>query len=218
MTLPNVLFARLTRGFALFALTLPTIAAAADPAPVVKAVEEKYAAVEALTANFTQTTHSELYGSEEQKGEVSFKRPRKMRWDFEGDQGKQYITDGATMWIFARAENQVFQYDDLSAAANGADSLLQSLDHLDEHFVVDLVDDEVPGHTLNLKPKAEGQMKQMTLQLSETLVPEKVVMTDSFDNVTELAFQDVQLNASVPDSTFVFQVPEGAEVIKSGGL
>ncbi len=105
---------------------------------VVDAVEAKYATVEAIQASFVQTTHSEIFGSEEQAGSLVLKRPAKMRWEFTTGVEKQFVTDGRTMWVFTRSENQAIRYDDVSSSG-AADSLLQSLDKLDEMFEIQLM-------------------------------------------------------------------------------
>jgi outer membrane lipoprotein carrier protein len=209
----------------LIALAAPGAAAAEnDPSTVVQAVEARYAGVTVLQADFVQTTRSDVFGEERQTGELVLKRPRKMRWTFAGASAaavsREFVTDGRTMWVYTRDENQVIQYDDVSTQSASADSLLQSLDQLDALFVVQVMEPSAPGHvSLDLAPReASGQVKKLHLDLDADLLLERVVITDPFDNVTELAFTDVRLNADVPDSTFQFQVPSGAEVISAGGM
>lgn len=206
---------RLARGALLgVALLLPGVAAAGAGA-VVQAVESKYATVSGMKAKFTQTVKSAIYGDETQQGEVTLKRPAKMRWTFSGD-GKQFVTDGETMWIYNAPDNQVIRYDDVSAQAGSAQTLLTSLDRIGELFVIsELPDDQ--GHTLELQPrKGDAQFKRVELHLDDKLVVEKVVITDPFDTVTELVFDQVTLDPKVSDDLFEFQVPAGAEVIDAG--
>lgn len=192
----------------------PAVAHASAEA-VVKAVESKYATVTGMKAQFTQTVKSALYGDETQKGEVTLKRPAKMRWSFSGD-GKQFVTDGETMWIYNAPDKQVIRYEDVSAQAGSAQSLLTSLDRIGELFTITDRPDDV-GHTLLLQPKtADAQFKQVELHLDPQLIVEKVVITDSFDTVTELVFSQVTLDPAVSDDLFVFKVPPGVEVIESG--
>lgn len=208
------------------ALSLPVVATAAPEAPVpsesgaavpavVKKIESKYADVKAMKARFTQTVRNPAYGDEVQKGEVTLERPAKMHWSFAGD-GKQFVTDGRTMWIYNPGHKQVIRYKDVSNPAGSAQSLLTSLDRIGQLFsVTERPDDS--GHTLVLVPReADAQYKNVVLHLSGELMVEKVVITDNFDTVTELVFHDIRLDPKVPADQFVFSVPKGVEVIDAG--
>jgi outer membrane lipoprotein carrier protein len=204
---------------ALAALTLfaASPALAEDTAPIVKAVEAKYSTVDAIQANFQQTTHNATFGDDVQSGEVTFKRPRKMFWNFTSGAKKQFVTDGTTMWVYTAEDNTVIRYDDLgsSAGSTTAESLLQSLDKLDTLFDIVILP-ATTGHALELTPKTAGQIKKVHLELDNDYVVQKVAITDAFDNVTEIAFTGVKLNPTVADTMFTFQVPAGAEVISAG--
>lgn len=204
---------------ALLLLALPFQAlAGTDAGPIVDAVEAKYADVSTLTASFTQTTKSELYGSDQQAGTMTLQRPASMRWIFEGD-GKQFVTDGKTMWIYNAADNQVLRYDDVTKSAASADSLLQSLDRISELFEITVLADNADEKRLSLKPKGKEaeQIKSIELALTPELLVREVTIIDAFDTRTALAFKDVKLDAKVPEGTFTFEIPKGAEVIGTGG-
>lgn len=185
---------------------------AVESTGVVAAVEAKYAAIEVIQASFTQTTRSALYGEETQTGDLVLKRPSKMRWNFTGD-GKQFVTDGSTMWIYMPRDKQVLKYADFSSSM--ADALLQ-LDRIGDLFEV--TEQAAEGaHVLELKPRGEAQFKHVLLTLDEAYVVQRVQITDPYDSVTDLVFADVQLGAAVSDDLFQFTVPEGAQVIEAGG-
>ena len=201
--------------FGLF-LWLPA-AFAGDASEVLAGVEKKYKGVTVMKADFVQTTRSTLFGEERQKGDVTLKRPSMMLWNFTNE--KQFVTDGKSMWIYTKADNQVILYDDISGATSTADSLLQSLDRLSDLFDVTLVDGLEEGHGLSLVPRDEqSQFRNINLTLGEDFVIRSIVINDAFDNVTELTFENVALDADVPDSAFKFNVPDGAEVITAGSM
>lgn len=210
----------MARTGALFALglVLPALAVASPPQTAeeaVAAVEAKYAGVDVMSAQFTQTVHNPLFGDDVQSGEVVLARPTKMRWTF-GEGEREFVTDGSTMWVYSRADNQVIQYAGFTPSAGGAESLLSSLDTLDEIFDVQLVS-STPT-VLTLTPHDQGMFKQVRLTLDAELVVDEVVITDLQDNTTELDFADMQLNTPAPDSLFAFEAPEGATVIDAGTM
>ncbi|MBT3222809.1 MAG: outer membrane lipoprotein carrier protein LolA, partial [Proteobacteria bacterium] len=120
---------------------------AGDASEVLAGVEKKYTGVTVMKADFVQTTRSALFGEEQQKGDVTLKRPSMMLWNFTNE--KQFVTDGKSMWIYTKADNQVILYDDISGATSTADSLLQSLDRLGDLFDVSLIDGVDDGHGLS---------------------------------------------------------------------
>ncbi len=191
---------------------------------IVKAVESVYGGVEALQAEFVQISRSAALGDESrQKGKVVVKRPRKMRWEFTSPDKKLFLTDGATMWIWSPADNQVIVYKDFSASGSDVTGLLSDLNKLNELFEVELVADEGGdrSYVLDLTPKGEGAGNFKQLRISFTkrkLLVDQVLLTDQFDNVTDLTFTQVKLDAKVDDSSFVFEIPSGAEVITPEGF
>lgn len=197
-------------GFASFA----TPASAEEVGEVVKKVEARYEGVTSLKATFSQTTHNEIFGDETVTGTLAVKRPAMMRWAFGTE--KLFVTDGKKMWIYTAADKQVIEYEDISANRSTADSLLTSLDKLNEHFKIELLSAGEKGYELMLKPNEEGQFKQVRLTLDPALMVKNVVITDTFDNVTELTFTDVELNAVSDDSIFSFKAPDGVDVVKGG--
>jgi outer membrane lipoprotein carrier protein len=191
---------------------------------ILSAVEGVYGGVEALQADFVQVSRSAALGDEQrQKGRVVVKRPRKMRWEFTAPDKKLFLTDGATMWIWSPSDNQVIVYKDFSSNGSDVTGLLSDLNKLNELFTVELVADEGGdrAYVLDLTPKGEGAGNFKQLRISFTkrkLLVERVLLTDQFDNVTDLTFTAVRLDAKVEEDSFVFQIPAGAEVITPEGF
>lgn len=191
---------------------------------IVQAVEGVYGGVEAMQADFVQVSRSAALGDEQrQKGSVVVKRPRKMRWEFTSPDRKLFLTDGQTMWIWSHADNQVIVYKDFSSNGNDITGLLSDLNKLNELFEVALVEAESTGrsYVLDLSPRSAdaGNFKQLRISFSKRkLLVERVQLTDQFDNVTDLTFAQVKLDAKVEDANFAFQIPAGAEVITPEGF
>ena len=164
-----------------------------------------------IQAAFTQSK-SDAFGKVEQDGDVVLQRPTRMRWRFTTGEQSEFVTDGGTLWIYTKADNQVLRMTDTSQATNTANAFLTSLDSLDEMFVVTLVAQDA-GPTLDLVPREATMYKRIRLSLDPSLVLRAVVFTDVYDNVTDLRFRDVKLNGPVDPSIFTFVAPAGAAVI-----
>jgi outer membrane lipoprotein carrier protein len=197
---------------AFFVVAAPVLARAEETASALIArVEAKYKTVQTLKANVVQTTVNAL-GSETVAGELLLQRPAKMRWSF-GD--KLFVTNGDKMWIYTREDNQVIEYDDIASQRSTADSLLTSLDRLQELFEIKVLSSTSNGHQLELKPKKDAGFKKVQMYLDANLLVVSVVIVDAFDNVTNLALTGIQLNAPVDKASFEFSAPAGASIVKA---
>ncbi|HMV67808.1 MAG TPA: outer membrane lipoprotein carrier protein LolA [Myxococcota bacterium] len=198
----------------LLAAVSPSPALAQDAAAeLIKQVEAKYKGITSMKAQVTQTTRSELFGTETIRGELVLKRPAMMRWAF-GDQ-KLFITNGQKMWIYTAEDHQVIEYDDIASGRATAESLLTSLDKLTSMFDIKVLATSAYGHVLELKPHNAAQFKKIQLTLDKDLMVTSVVITDTFDNQTDLAFAAVQLNVPADDSLFTYKAPAGVSVVKA---
>jgi outer membrane lipoprotein carrier protein len=195
------------------ALGAATSALAADAPTLIKQIEAKYAAVDSLKAQFTQTVRSAAFGDEVVAGELVVARPAKMRWSYGTE--RLFVTNGTKMWVYTAEERQVVEYDDISSSRSAADSLFTSLDKITEMFEVKVLSSDATGHQVELRPRDGAQFKLVQLGLDANLLVKRVVMTDSYGAVTELDFSAVQLNVKPDDALFTFTVPAGVDVVKS---
>jgi outer membrane lipoprotein carrier protein len=194
-------------------------ALAAEPAldTLLAQLTRKYAPAEVLRGTFVQTTGSP-YGDQTQSGTVVLKRPGRMRWEFAGD-GKQFVSDGSTLWIYTPADKQVIRVQGFGSQAATADAVLQSMDKLGQLYQVALGVNTSQSHELILTPKPgeDAQFSKLVLKLDAQLVIDEVVITDPFSTVTRLDFQTLEVGGAVKDDVFTFRVPAGVQVVDAGG-
>jgi len=201
---------------ALALLLCAPAAMAAEPAPaaaavspelkgIIDAVEARYAKVNTIKAGFTQVK-KDAFGEVKQDGDVVLQRPTKMRWRFTSGDESSFVTDGSTLWIYTKADNQVLRISDTSQATSTANTFLTSLDSIDELFTITLVDNSA-GPTLEMVPRTEGMYTSIRLSLDAKYTLKQVIFNDTYGNVTDLTFRDVKLNESVDAKVFVFEPP-----------
>ncbi len=213
MTSTRSFFAKLLLTAAVLVAMLPQPSFALDKAGIVAAMSAKYKGVTSIKATVVQTQRNELFGDESVTGELLVKRPAKVRWAFGAD--KLFVTDGTKLWIYTAQDKQVIEYDDVASNRASAEQMLTSLDKIDEKFNVTVVTSDATGHVIDLAPRgSDVNFKKVRLTLGADLMLKTVVITDSFDNVTEMAFSAVQLNVAADDAQFTFSVPTGVSVIK----
>ncbi len=188
---------------------------------LVQAVKSAYTNVSSVRADFTQTVNNSAMGvPDRQRGKISLEKPRKLRVDLGVPLQSSVVSDGKTLWVYSVAQKQVIETPEVAAGAE-VGALLEDLAHLDEVFTVTLVEDKPPKptHTVKLVPRKPGNFKTIQLTLSrQKYVLQELVLVDQLDNSTTMNFTNLRMNADVPDSEFVFQVPSGVQVIKTGQL
>src|SRR5215471_9603414 len=81
-------------------------------ATVVARVQQRYDEATDFRARFTQTlTSAALKRTTNSSGEVTFKKPGRMRWDYEKPDKSSYITDGGVLWLYEPEDKQAFKQD-----------------------------------------------------------------------------------------------------------
>lgn len=218
---------RIGRFLAVFALGAGVAAAQASPqdptttAELVSAVKSTYAGVTSVRADFQQVVKNPVMGTEDRaRGRISLERPRKLRLELGLPLQSAVVSDGKTLWVYSVAQKQVIETPEVRMGGDMG-ALIEDLTHIDEVFDVTLLEDKPPKptHTVNLVPRKQGNFKAIQLSLSrQKYAIQELVMTDLLDNVTTMNFSNLRMNQDVPDAEFIFAIPQGVQVIKTGSL
>src|SRR5215204_5725412 len=81
-----------------------------DVKAVVAEVQKRYDGAADFRARFTQTLTSTALGRKtNSSGEVMFKKPGRMRWDYEKPEKSSYVTDGGVLWLYEPDDKQAFK-------------------------------------------------------------------------------------------------------------
>ncbi len=192
---------------------------------LVQALAATYKDVTSLRADFVQVVRSPVSGEQRQRGRVQVKKPRKARWEFVSEPQSQFITDGKQMWLYTPASKQVIVMNDLSAAGSAdLGVLLDDLSKLDQKFNLRLLAgggaDRGRSYLVEATPKdPAAKFKKVELEISrKKFMLDRVVITGTMGEVTELAFTGIKLNTAIPDADFSFQTPAGVQVISPNGM
>lgn len=205
----------------LFAASFPPPALAkkgAAPAPeapsgiatAIEAVEATYRALNDLAASFTQTTEVALVGRTiVKKGTFRFKKGGKLRIEYEGKDGKHYVSDGTTLWTFIPGDEgslQTFKVNDESVPKEGL-SFLSGFGRLTKEFRVSHDPSRPaakPGTILlHLVPRSGSRHYESLDALfgPDHLLAELVVRNTS-GNVSHYRFSNIKTNAGLSDRLF----------------
>lgn len=189
-----------------------------DVKDVVRRLQERYDATEDFTADFTQAVEVPTLGKTlESRGQVFFKRPGRMRWEFLEPERQTIVADGSTLWVHQPEHNQVLKAPFRAAFQSTTPvSFLFGVGKLSEDFDASLVDVDAERVRLRLEPKQESEIGTLVLAVDRgTYDLLGAEVTDPLGNVTRLSFSNLKRGIGLEDGRFVFRVPPGADVVES---
>ena len=189
---------------------------------VVDKIQKKYEQITDFHAGFSQEAEVKALNKvQKAEGEVWFKKPGKMRWNYHSPAKDEIVSDGNTLWYYNQEEKQVIE-SPLSKVSDTetTSTLLSGLGNIKELFDVSFANpgsQGAPGsYLLDLKPKTEEEgYNKVTIAVDKnTMLVNTMYLYDPYGNLTTVNLTDISVDKGVPDSLFVFNVPNGVEVIK----
>lgn len=218
--------------FALISVIGPAKAQEAKPpeaAAIVALVQTFYDQTKTLQAEFEQTRYTRLYDRYDRaRGEVVFKKPGKMRWDYAEPNGQVFVSNGKQLLIY-QPPQEGEKRGQLIERALGDDQLPSAFSFLtgggdlDEDFEVRLLDHDDAkfkgGHVLQLIPRKPTPNYEQLVFYVRTLtadgkragVVQRVLIIDSAGNRNRFDFSKIRFNRDVPDKRFNYRPPKGTE-------
>ncbi|MCL4245947.1 MAG: outer membrane lipoprotein chaperone LolA, partial [Candidatus Dadabacteria bacterium] len=96
---------------AAFIASLPQAALASDGLDsVVDRIQKKYEHISDFHADFSQEAEVKALNKvQKAEGEVWFKKPGKMRWNYHTPAQDEIVSDGNTLWYYSQEEKQVIE-------------------------------------------------------------------------------------------------------------
>jgi outer membrane lipoprotein carrier protein len=189
-----------------------------DPATIVKKLQSRYDETKAFRAKFRQEMKIvALDTSDESDGTVVFKKPGKMRWEFAAPHAQQIVADGTTLWIHQPDDHQVLKAPFSGAFVSSTPvSFLLGVGRITDTFEPHADPRGCTATRLYVGLTAKSGEDVGALAFGVDRASFDIVeaaVTDPLGNVTTLSFSDIARNVDVPDATFDFQVPPGADVV-----
>lgn len=214
-------------------------ALAAELPQVVRTLEQGYATLNDLRADFSQrSTIKAMRREEKGGGELFIKKGsgREAMFRFDYTKPKQLIvSNGKKVWYYLPEQKQVMvmELTQMFEAGNGvALNYLTGMGHVSRDFNIVFAAeprDKKGNYVLELTPKkGSPAMAKLQLVVQEAAVEEFLasgrpanpfpivssVVFDQTGNSTRIEFTNVKTNHGVESGKFNFKVPAGVEVIK----
>jgi outer membrane lipoprotein carrier protein len=200
-----------------------------DPAVVVGLVQSFYDQTKTLQAEFEQTRYTRLYDRYDRaKGQVVFKKPGMMRWDYDQPNGQVFVSNGKKLLIYQPPEKGE-KSGQLIERALGEDQLPSAFSFLfgggnhDQDFEVRLLEHDNEsfqnGYVLQLIPRRPTPNYEQLVFYVRTLtndgkragVVQRVLIIDSAGNRNRFDFSKIKFNRDVSDKRFSYRPPRGTQ-------
>jgi outer membrane lipoprotein carrier protein len=240
MAFPKIALRFLATLFALASVFLTAVvnsrAAASPEKRIVRLLESRYRSARTMQATFLERYTENNHTVRVEAGIAYFRRPGKMRWEYESPEKNLFLVDGKTAWFYVPADHTVTRVPakesgdwrtPLSLLAGEAKlSRVCAAVKLSTTITPEYPDDAV----LYCKPRGEEQRineHETSLDRTEAERGDAIfleVVSDSGELVRVLArgkggievefrFTDWRMDPQLPDSKFRFEAPPGVAIV-----
>jgi outer membrane lipoprotein-sorting protein len=208
-------------GFVL-GLACPVAAQTRDAGAIVGRSSQVYRSLSSLTADFVQVIDNPMIDSAESRGTLVQAGASKLAMRFSDPPGEAVVIDGRHVWVYtpSTVPDQVLRLKaPTGGPVYGYNLLAWFLDRPAERYQAKyLREDKVGGRAVDVieltpaVPDLPFERAVLWLDRQDGL-PRRIEITEKSGALRTLALSNLRLNRRVPDSTFEFEVPQGARVV-----
>lgn len=182
---------------------------------VTENLQHRYEMIDDATIKFDQHVKFGFSNIEQSfHGTLYMKKPNHYRIESEH---QTIVTDGVTVWAYSSANNQVII--DRYKENNNSISPEQFMLNLPTNYYSSILQSEKTEKgtivLLKLVPKDDRSfIKSVKISVEEQgWMVRKIVILDVNETETTYLVKDMKLNTDLKEKTFVFERPEGAEIV-----
>ncbi len=179
-----------------------------------QSLNEVLRAITSLEASFYQQvldSNGELI--QEASGTLLLKKPGRFRWHYGPPYSQHIVADGKNLWLLDLELAQATVQPIEEALGSAPIILLTELRPLTEDFEIRQMPTEFGLNWIALVPKIQDtEFYRVELGLDGQAIRE-MKLHDHFDQQTIIRFSQLQINTEIPDSRFIFNIPDGVDVI-----
>ena len=203
----------------LVATSVPAQAADVNLDTLLKGVEQRYNRAKTLQVHFVESYTVQGRARKTESGELTLRKPGRMRWDYTTPAGKLFVSDGKDVYLYTPEAHRV-EKTKLKASDDMRAPLAFLLGKLD--FAKDFRDFEIKPEGLNQLITAKAKNDKFPYEQVQMLVTadyEIQRLTISLQDMSLLTFQldGEKVNPPVNDALFKFQMPAGATLVDAEG-
>jgi len=210
-------------------LLMPTLVMAQtmDALEIAQKLQSTYEKATSVVADFSQTTAIKFSSRMRQgAGTMIFRKPGRMRWDYITPDYQIIISDGETISMYFEKNSQMIvsnakdylQSDVTYSFFAGTGDILKDFDINEPDFVNDMEN----SFLIKLTPKSSHpHVSSIHAWIThDTFLIMHLQIVDHFDTVTDLFFDNIQINSDhygsreIKEDLFFFIPPANTEIIE----
>lgn len=209
----------MTRFALLVSLLVPLAAGAADLTTLLKGVEEHYNHAKTLEVHFVESYSVQGRARKSESGELTLRKPGRMRWDYKEPSGKLFVSDGKDVYLYTPDAHRVEKAklkssDDMRAPLA---FLLGKLDFAKEFRDFDIKPDGA-NYLITAKAKSDKlPYDKVQMLVTPAFEIQRLVINGQDLSILTFQLDGEKLNPPVADALFKFEMPAGATLVDSEG-
>lgn len=178
-------------------------------------LQHHYRETNSFTAKFNEEIATVGAPKKQRQGTVSFRKPGRMRWEFETPEKQTIVSDGETLYSYDPDLNQVVETPLKQALkSSSATSFLLGIANINRDFKAAFANPATANGLVNLILDAKTGGYKIEVGLDpKTYNLMTLTLTDQLGDVTKIDFSDIHDNVELPDSLFAFNAPPGADIV-----
>jgi outer membrane lipoprotein carrier protein len=188
-------------------------------AEILSQAERTARGIRSLEADFTQTLHVPLLGSDQRSaGKLYQRKPDRFLMRFSDPDGDVIVADGRHFWLYypSTDRTQVIRTS-IAEGGESVDLQQQFLSNPNQRFVATLAGDESVGgqatHVLTLVPRGASPYRILKVWIDkDDYLVRRFEMTEDNNSVRTVEMRNIRTNHALPDNLFTFTPPAGAQV------
>lgn len=184
-----------------------------DLAPV-QMIEQFIATLDSFEATFEQTLYdADSEPLRESSGSIKLKRPARFVWTYDEPEAQQIVADGESIWLYDIELEQV-TVNAIDERIDGTPlQLLMRAAPLSDGFDIESLGQTDGIDWFGLTPLTQASDFEMVFIGLQDDALAAMELRDSFGQATQIRFTDFRKGLTLDDALFVFDAPEGVDVI-----
>ena len=152
------------------------------------------------------------------EGRVAFEKPGKMSWKYDQPNGNRVVSDGRTLKVYDRENQQMFEQPVDKSQYPAALAFLMGQGELTRSFTLRLLDPATVkfegGWVLEGTPKDPTPAYQKVLLYVDAATSQvrRVLILDAQGNRNRFDFNSPLVNTPVPNAEYTYTPPEGTQI------
>jgi outer membrane lipoprotein carrier protein len=201
-----------TQSALLLLAAVPAFAASLNLPALLERVEKRYNKAATLQVAFEETLTGGGRGRVAESGQLSLRKPGRMRWDYTNPAGKLFLSDGKDIYYYnpgaKRAEKlKLKESDDMRAPL----AFLLGKLNFDKDFKNFRTSEHALGTMIAADPKSEKLPYKQVEFVVDADAAIRELRVHGYDNsLLTFNFSNERVNPPVPDKAFRFELPPGA--------